>query len=114
MQKKKKKKKHCLDVKTSIPQHIIDRNERKLQIYTNRNARKRSFAHVRPVKIQISLRIHTVRSESSLGTFWVAMDAKFLHANNEDSDQTARMRRLIWIFVGHMYEDAFSDVCPGF
>ena len=25
---------------------------------------------------------------------------KFLHADNEDSDQTARMRRLIWVFVG--------------
>ena len=98
---------------TSFPQHIIDRNEMKLQIYTNRNVRKRTFAHVRPVKIQISLRTHTVRSESSLGTFWIALDAKFLHADNEDSDQTARMRRLIWVFVGHMYEGAFSDVWPG-
>ena len=28
------------------------------------------------------------------------MVAKFLHADNEGSDQTARMRRLIWVFVG--------------
>ena len=28
-----------------------------------------------PVKIQISLRIRTVWSESSLGTFWIANDA---------------------------------------
>ena len=27
-------------------------------------------------------------------------DAKFLHADNEDYDQNARMRRLIWVFVG--------------
>ena len=26
-------------------------------------------------------------------------DAKFLHADNEDFDQTARMRRLIWVLV---------------
>ena len=42
----------------------------------------------------------SARSESSLGTFWIAKDAKFLHADNEDSDQTAWMRRLIWVFVG--------------
>ena len=51
-------------------------------------------------KIQISLRIRAVWSESSLGAFWIAKDAKFLYADNEDYDQTARMRRLIWVFVG--------------
>ena len=34
---------------------------------------------------------HSHRSENLLGAFWIA---KFLHADNEDSDQTARMRRL--------------------
>ena len=29
----------------------------------------------------------------------VAKNAKFLHADNEGSEETARMRRLIWIFV---------------
>ena len=29
------------------------------------------------------------------GAFWLAKDAKFLPAMNEDSDQTARMGRLI-------------------
>ena len=28
-------------------------------------------------------------------------DAKFLHAANEDADQTARMCRLICVFIGH-------------
>ena len=42
--------------------------------------------NVRPAKIQISLRIHVVWSESSLGPFWITKDAKFLHADNEDSD----------------------------
>ena len=69
-------------------------------IHINRNARQRTFGHVRPAKIQISLRIRAGWSESSLGAFWIAKDAKFLHADNEDSNQTARMRRLIWVFVG--------------
>ena len=56
--------------------------------------------YVRTAKIQIRLRIRAVWSESLLGAFWIAKDAKFLHAGNEDSDQTARMRRLIWVFVG--------------
>ena len=32
--------------------------------------------------------------------FWIAKDAKFLHADNDDSEQTARIRGLIRIFVG--------------
>ena len=67
--------------------------------YLSRNVRKRTFRHVRPAKIQIRLRIRAVWSESSLVAFWIAKDAKFLHADNEDSDQTARVRRLIWVFV---------------
>ena len=55
---------------------------------------------MRPAKIQIRLRECAVWSESSLGAFWIAKDAKFLRADNEDSDQIARMRRLIRVFVG--------------
>ena len=61
----------------------------------------RKVLHVRPAKIQISLRIRAVWSESSLGAFCIAEDAKFVHANNENSNQIARMRRLIWVFVRH-------------
>ena len=36
-------------------------------------------------------------SHSSLGTFWKAKDAKFLDADNEDSDRTAQADfRLRW------------------
>ena len=59
----------------------------------SRNVKK--IGHVRPAKIQISLRISTVWSESSLGAFWIAKGAKFLNADNGDSIQIARMRRLI-------------------
>ena len=31
----------------------------------------------------------------SLDTFWIAKDARFLHADNKDSDQTVRMHSLI-------------------
>ena len=34
-------------------------------------------------------------------TQWVAKDPRFLHADSEDSDQTGRMPRLIWVFAGH-------------
>ena len=57
-----------------------------------------TFRHVRSAKIQIS--ICEVWSESSLTAFWIAKDAKFLQADNEDSDQTVRMHRLVWVFAG--------------
>ena len=55
---------------------------------------------VRPAKTQISLGIRPVWSESSLCAQWVAKDPRFLHADSEDSDQTGRMPRLIWVFAG--------------
>ena len=57
-------------------------------------------ASVRPAKTQISLGVRPVWSESSLCTHWVAKDQRFLHADNEDSDQTGRMPRLIGVFAG--------------
>ena len=51
-------------------------------------------------KTQISLGIRPVWSESSLCAQWVAKDPSFLHADSEDSDQTGRMPRLIWVFAG--------------
>ena len=68
--------------------------------FMSRNVRKRTFGHVHPAKIQISLRIGAVWSESSLSGFWIANDATLIHADNEDPDQTARMRRLIWVIAG--------------
>ena len=51
-------------------------------------------------KTQISLGISPVWSESSLCAQRVAKDPSFLHADSEDSDQTGRMPRLIWVFAG--------------
>ena len=55
---------------------------------------------VRPTKTQISLGIRPVWSESYLCAQRVAKDPRFLHADSEDSDQTGRMPRLIWVFAG--------------
>ena len=55
---------------------------------------------VHPAKTHISLGIHPVWSESSLCTQWVAQHPRFLHADSEDSDQTGRMPRPIWVFAG--------------
>ena len=38
--------------------------------------------------------------QSLLCAQWVAKDPSFLHADSEDSDQTGRMPRLIWVFAG--------------
>ena len=55
---------------------------------------------VRPAKTRIGLGIRPVWSESLLYVQWVAKDPSFLHADSEDSDQTGRMPRLIWVFAG--------------
>ena len=55
---------------------------------------------VRPAKTQISRGIRTVWPESSLCAQWVDKEPSFLHADSEDSDQTGRMPRLIWVFAG--------------
>ena len=68
--------------------------------YINRNVRKRVFWHVRPTKTQISLRIGTVWSESSLSAWRNFASLTIQNASREDFDQTAQMRSLIRIFPG--------------
>ena len=56
--------------------------------------------HLRPAKTQISLGIRPVWSESSLSA-WRKLGSLPTHwAYIEDSDQTGRMPRLIWVFAG--------------
>ena len=53
-----------------------------------------------PAKTRISLGIHPVWSESSLSA-WRKLGSLAIHwAHSEDSDQTGRMPRLIWVFAG--------------
>ena len=61
---------------------------------------KTNEVSVRPAKTQISLGIHPVWSESSLSA-WRKLRSLATHqAHSEDSDQTGRMPRLIWVFTG--------------
>ena len=75
----------------------------------NRNIKNHTFENVRPAKIQISLRICAVCSETSLNAFWIAKDAMFIRDDNEDSNHTARMRRLIWNFFGSTSQKVFCS-----
>ena len=43
----------------------------------------------------------TQSDQYTLCALWVAKDPSFLHADSEDSDQTGRMPRLIWVFAGY-------------
>ena len=61
---------------------------------------KTNKVSVRPAKNQISLGIRIVWPESSMCAHWVAKDPTFLQADSEDSDQTGRMPRLVWVFAG--------------
>ena len=57
-------------------------------------------------KTQISLGIRPVWSESLLCAQWVAKCSVLLQADSEDSDQTGRMRRLIWVFAWRTVKDS--------
>ena len=43
--------------------------------------------------------------------FWLAKTEKILHADNKDSNQTARTRRLIWVFVGRTCQRYLFSRC---
>ena len=55
--------------------------------------------HVRQAKTQISLGIRPVWSESSLSAWRKLGPLAPYWAHSEDSDQTGRMPRLIWVFA---------------
>ena len=61
---------------------------------------KPTISSLWPAKTQISLYIYPVCQWFTFIPFWIARRLKTAHANSEDSDQPARMRRLIWVFAG--------------
>ena len=71
--------------------------------YLRLNLGKRTFGHVRQARIKISLHIRAVWSEASLSTFWTVNDAKFFPVDKEDSNQTSRIRRLIWAIFRYVF-----------
>ena len=50
-----------------------------------------------------SVWVSALSAEYSLCAQWVANDPSFLHADSEDSDQSGRMPRLIWVCAGRTY-----------
>ena len=73
----------------------------RLYSYISRRRTKPTKWPLRPAKIQISLDIRPVWSESSLSTWRNIGALTTPWAHSEDSDQTGRMPRLIWVFPGH-------------
>ena len=68
-------------------------------VYEPRHDKTNKMA-LRPAKTQISLGIRQICSESSLSA-WRSIGSLATHwAHSEDSDQTGRMPRLIWVFAG--------------
>ena len=86
---------HVESLKTKIPTYPP-----KIIKQVRARANKTNKMILRPAKTQISLGIRPVWSESSHCAHWVAKDPGFLHADKEDSAQTGRMPRLIWVFAG--------------
>ena len=68
-------------------------------VYEPRHDKTNKMA-VRPAKTQISLGIRPVWSESSLSAWRIIGSLDTHWAHSEDSDQTGRMPRLIWVFAG--------------
>ena len=62
--------------------------------------KKRPLWHVRPTETKISMRIRAVWSECSLSAWRNFASLAIQNVRSEDSDQTTRMRRLLWIFAG--------------
>ena len=88
----------CCDSNETCQKTFWHRKGRDLMILFEPPHDKTNKMTVRPAKTQISLGIPPVWSESSLS----ALGPLATHwAHSEDSDQTGRMPRLIWVFAGH-------------
>ena len=68
--------------------------------YMSRHMTKPTKWSVHPAKIQINLGIRPVWSESLLSAWRNTGPLTAYWVHSEDSDQTGRMPRLIWVFAG--------------
>ena len=80
----------------------------------SRDMTKPNSVAVRTAKTQISLGIRPVWSESSLSAWRKFGTLAAQWAHNEDSDQTGRMPRLIWVFAGRTLTCWFCHVAAHF
>ena len=63
--------------------------------------------HVCSTKIQIRLRFHALWRESSLGADWIAKDAKFLLAANEDGSDCTDAQANLSLHWAHIQKVCF-------
>ena len=66
---------------------------------------------VLPAKTKITLYIYPVWQGISFIPLWKARKLYYTHAISEDSDQTARMHRMIWVFAGRTNLVSFVVRC---
>ena len=66
------------------------------------------------VQWRLSLRIHGVYSESSLFAWRNVASFTIQNGASEDSDQTVRMHRLIWIFAGRKCPNVLPWCCDSY
>ena len=89
----------CLDFKSGHLFYLFISTSITITTLEPRHDKTNKIA-VRLLKTQISLGIRPVWSESSLSA-WRKLGSLATHwAHSEDSDQTGRMPRLIWVFAG--------------
>ena len=84
-------------ISAEISRWTIQQNSRMSRLMT-----KPTKWHVRPAKTQISLGIRPVWSECSLSAWRKLWSLATPWEYGEDSDQTGRMPRLIWVFAGRI------------
>ena len=70
---------------TFVVPHVLKHCNNRIEKRNEPPHDKTNKVAVLSAKTQISLGIHPVWSESSLGTQWVAKDLSFLHADSKDS-----------------------------
>ena len=88
----------CANLRTST---VRSKGVLIIRINMSQRMRKLIKRHVRPAKTQISLGISPIWLDSSLSA-WRKLGSLAIHlTHSEDSDQTGRMPRLIWVFAGH-------------
>ena len=90
----------CCSISSPTSLQISDLKSTYTHTLKSRRMTKQTKWPVRPAKTQISLGIRPVWSESLL-SIWRRFGSLDTHkAHSEDSDQTGRMHRLIWVFTG--------------
>ena len=91
-------------LKFHFSEYVVETFDKNSSLKTN-NEPPHDKTNKWPVHTQRRLRsawASAQSDQSSLCTWWVAKDPRFLHTGGEDSAETGRMHRLIWVFAGCM------------